>query len=474
VLRHMSKGYSLMLVGLIEMAAPFVRMIALSHTLSLLELGFVSALTATVGAFEQISDFAIYRYVFSAAREEYDDALAAAHGLAILRGFAVGALVALAAPALARLFDLEGHVYDFILLGPIIAIRGFDHLAPRVSERDYVYGPQLKAIAASYGASLAVLLIALHFIPTHVAFVISLYAQVIVQVAASHLVSGVKYRVAFMTPRFFAAFRFGYPLMFNGMGLAASYHGDRFLIGGLLGLPELAVYSVVTLATVVPSGLISRVTGPINLAQLYNASKSQDGSYVARLRLSARVMPLIAAFYALGVIALLNIVVPLVFGAKFFLSPTSTALLGLSIFLRQARGDPFVAMLMNEGRTKRLAIANLASTSALVFEAALLLIFHNFEAVMMGRLIGEAIATVVTLVITRDLFRPAFGDFLKAVAVGLVVLGVAIALGSAGVGLSPLPSIAMVFGGMTVFGFWALSFMPSMLDASFPAIRLKA
>jgi hypothetical protein len=93
---------------------------------------------------------------------------------------------------------------------------------------------------------------------------------------------------------------------------------------------------------------------------------------------------------------------------------------------------------------------------------------------MAGRLIGEAIATVVTLVITRDLFRPAFGDFLKAVAVGLVVLGVAIALGSAGVGLSPLPSIAMVFGGMTVFGFWALSFMPSMLDASFPAIRLKA
>ena len=101
MLQHLSKGYTLLLVSLIETGTPFIRMLLLTHALSLTELGFVSALTATISAFEQMTDFALYRYVFSAAREEYEHALAAAHGLAILRGLTVGGLVALAAPLIA-------------------------------------------------------------------------------------------------------------------------------------------------------------------------------------------------------------------------------------------------------------------------------------------------------------------------------------------------------------------------------------
>jgi len=474
VLRHMTKGSALLLVSLVETGAPFIRMLLLTHALSLTELGFVSALSATVSGFEQISDFALYRYVFSSAREEYQRALAAAHGLAVLRGLTLCGLLALAAPLFARVFNLEDHVFDFVLLGPVVLLRGFDHLAPRVFERDYRYGPQLKAIGASYALSLGVLAIAVRIIPTHVAFLISLYVQIIVQVALDHIVAGEKYRCAFFTPNFGRAFRFGYPLMANGTGLAASSQGDRFLIGGLLGLPELAVYSVATLATYVPSSLITRVSSTVTLAQLYNAAKHGEACYCARLRLFARLLPLVAAFFALGVFSLLNIVMPLVFGAKFVLSPTSTALLALSIFFRQARGDPFSSMLLNEARTKRLAIANLSSTSTVLFVLVLLLIFHSFEAVMAGRLLGELTATAVTLAVTRDLFKPARRDFMKAVACGLSVLGLAIALGPAGVGVALVPSVAMVAAGLAVFGLWALSFMPDLLNASFPTIQLRA
>jgi O-antigen/teichoic acid export membrane protein len=473
VLRHMTKGSALLLLGLIETGMPFIRMLLLSHALSLTELGFVSALAATIGAFEQISDFALYRYVFSAAREQYASALAAAHGLAILRGLTLGGLLALAAPLVARVFSLEGHVFDFVLLGPAVAFRGFDHLAPRVFERDYRYGPQLMAAGASYGLSLGVLAVAVRVIPTHVAFLISLYVQVIAQVTMDHIVAGEKYRFAIFTPDFYRAFRFGYPLVFNGAGLALSSQGDRFLVGALLGLPELAVYSIATLSTSVPSTLIGRVTSTMTLAQLYNASQRDDGRYAARLRLFARLLPLIAAFFSLGVVALLNIGMPLVFGAKFVLSPASTGLLALAGFFRLVRGEPFTSMLLNRGRTKRLAIANLASTSTLLFMLVLLLIFQRFEAVMAGRLLGELTATAVMLFLTRDLFRPARLDFIKAVAVGLLVLVGAIALGSAGVGVALIPSIAMVAAGLAVFVAWTLYSAPGLLDASFSAIRLK-
>ena len=41
---------------------------------------------------------------------------------------------------------------------------------------------------------------------------------------------------------------------------------------------------------------------------------------------------------------------------------------------------------------------------------------------------------------------------------------------------APMPhwGIAMVAAGLAVFALWALSFTPDLLDASFPAIRLKA
>lgn len=474
MLRRLIKGYSLGLVSLVEMAAPFLRMLALSRTMTLVELGMVSALAATISAFEQVTDFAIYRSVFSVPRDEYDDALAAAHGLAILRGLVVGVLAALAAPLVAAAFGIGVKFHAFALLGPVIAIRGLEHLSPRVAERDYNYGLQLKISLAGNAVGLAALGIGLFFTRSYVAFLISIYAQALVQVAASHLVAADKYRVAFFTPHFAKAFRFGYPLMFNGFGLAASSQGDRFLIGALLGLPSLAIYAVITLATTVPFALVSRVTGPVVLAQLYNAADGADGSYVPRLRLSARILPLVASFYALGVIALLNIAMPVVFGAKFTLTPAATAFLGLAIFARVARGDPFSSMLLHVGRTKRLAVANLSSASALAFELVLLLIFRNFEAAMAGRLCGEIVAMIVTLFVTRDLFRPARADYAKAVTVGAVVLAVAIGLGPAGVGVHIGPSIAAVLGGLAILVVWAASFTPAMLDASFPALRRKA
>ena len=151
--------------------------------------------------------------------------------------------------------------------------------------------------------------------------------------------------------------------------------------------------------------------------------------------------------------ALLNIVAPLVFGAKFVFGPAATALLGLTLFVRMARGEPFASMLLQEGRTKRLAAANLSSASALVFEFVLVLIFHNSKA-SWRQVLGELVALIVTLVVTRKQFRAARGDFAKAVALGAVVLAGAIGAEAVGVGTHLAPSVAAVLGGLTIFGVW--------------------
>jgi O-antigen/teichoic acid export membrane protein len=468
-----AKGYGLFLLSLIEGGAPLVRMLGLSRFLPLTELGFASALSATYSTFEQVTDFAIYRFVFSTPREDYEEALAAAHGLSLLRGLTVGLLVVAAAPLIAALLSLLSDWRDFAVLGGVFLIRGFEHLGPRVSERDYRYDIQVKSSLIANGLGLIALAIALAAAPSHRAIIAALFGQATGQVAASHLLAETPYRMKFRSPQFARAFRFGYPLMFNGLGLAVSGQGDRFVVGALLGLPALGVYAVAILATTVPLSMIGRVTATFVLAALYNASQYSDGSYRARVRLTARIIPLISASFALGILTLMNMVVPLVFGPKFTLSRTGVALLALATFVRLARGDPMTSMLLNEGRTRRLAIANLSSISALPLEIALILLLGTLEAALLGRLLGEIVALAVVIYLTRDQLGQARRDQALAMGLSLAVLGGAIILGAAApIGVRPEPSLAVLVGGLTIFGVWAARFAPPLLRAGYPGENL--
>lgn len=465
----LARGYSLVIVSVIENGVPFFRMLMLSRGLTLKELGFSSALAATYSAFEQITDFAVYRFVFSAPRERYDEAMASAHALSILRGAVVGGIAAAAAPLIARALSLAAYWPDFAALGLVVFIRSLEHLGPRVAEREYRYGTQLKVNLISNGMGLAALAATLLATRSHIALIASLLAQMISQVVASHVLADSPYRLKFRSPLFMEAFRFGYPLMFNGMGLAASAHGDRFIVGALLGLPTLGVYAVATLAAYLPIALLSRLIGTTLLAALYNGAHLGDEAYRARVRLAARVVPAVCAAYAIAVLTLMNILVPLVFGPQFRLSMAAVAILALSCFFRLVRGDPFTSMLMQEGRTRRLAAANLASTSALAFELILIFAFGALESVLAGRLLGELAALAVILIVTFDEFRPALREWIESTAFGLAVVCVAMALTfTTTVGARPLTSLIALLACAGLCGLNAARTAVPLFRVAFP------
>ena len=251
----------------------------------------------------------------------------------------------------------------------------------------------------------------------------SLFAQTIGLVVASHALADTPYRLRLRSRFFGGAFRFGYPLMVNGFGLAISGQGDRFIVGSMLGLPALGVYSVATLVTTVPVGMVARMGHTVLLAAFYNSARVSNSLYLARVRLAARVAPLFYGVVGLGILTLMNIVVPLVFGRNFVLSREAVALLALGTFFRFARGEPITAMLMNQGRTRRLAAANLSSVSTLFFEVVAILVRSSLEAVFVGRLLGELFALAVTLAVTREQFRAAFRDYAIGMGVAFGVLG---------------------------------------------------
>ena len=454
----LSRGSPLLLVSVVEVASPFIRMIVLSHVLDLRELGFASALAATYGMFEQVTDIAMYRFVFSSPRADYEEALAAAHALSVARGAGVCLLVVLSSPLIALVFGLPDQWTIFAALGAIVIIKSFEHLGPRVAERNYQYGAQLKCILAGAVLGFAPMLVVAIKFHSHVALYAQLLGLAAGYVAASHIFCATPYRLNFRTPHLANAFRFGYPLMVNGAGLAFTMQGDRMLVGALLGLPALAIYSVVLMATIVPVSFIIRITASITLAALHNASELRS-AYEARIKLAGRAFPLLFAFYGLSVIALANIVTAFVFGGKFRVSDDLIVLLAFGAFFRIARGDPFTSILLQTSRTKRLAATNLSSIAMLIFIGAIAYYYRTIELAMLGRLLGELAAFAVTLYLMRHIFRTASLDHAVSMGLGTALIGViAAATYVTPIGHSLIPSVAaLALGGATLLALTLLS-----------------
>jgi O-antigen/teichoic acid export membrane protein len=474
ILKLVGRVSPLLLVNIYETGVPFVRMMMLSHFLDLRELGFASLLTAVYTSFELITDINISRFVISAPRENYEEALAAAHALSALRGFAVALAVVALSPFIAAAFSLGSQWPSFAALGLIVAARGLEHLGPRIVEREYQYGPQLKVATVASGMGLAALLGSFFVFANHLVLVASLLGQYSGLALASRIFAATPYRWRFRTPLFAKAFYFSYPLMFNGIGLAVSGLADRFLVGAMLGLPALGVYSVLMLVTAAPVSVGAKILSSVTLPMLFNRT-DPPAAFRARLKLAARIIPLVAATLGVGILAMFNIVVPLVFGRNFLASQWMVVLLVFTAFFRIARGEPGTAILMIEGRTKRLALANLIVGGGLIFSAAFMAFAPTIEAATLGRCLGEVLGLAAMLYLTRSMMRAAIRDNLMAIGLSSVVLclgGAFVVLGS--VGNKIAPSLAFLCLAGAVLGFWVLRSRPLMAEAGFSVLSRGA
>lgn len=443
-------------------------MLVLTHFLDLRELGFAAALATTFGMFEQVTDILMNRFVFSAPHDDYEEALAAAQALSVIRGAIVGLLVVVTSPLVASIFGLRDHWMIFAALGAIVFIKSLENLGPRSAERDYQYAAQLKSNLVGAALGFGAMLIVATRTHSHLALYVQLLASISGWVVATHLFSSTSYRLKIRTPFFAQALRFGYPLMLNGVGLAVTNQGDRMLVGALLGLPALGIYSVILLAAIVPMAMLSRLTNSLTLAILHNAA-AFPAAYKARMKLVGRVFPLIFALYGLGVLTLANILVPIVFGASFLMSKTLLVLLAFSAFFRLARGDPFASLLLQTSRTKRLALSSWSTFPTLIFAGLLMHLFGTIESAMWGRLLGEIVALGVTVYLVRNVYRTAFIDHAMATSVGTAILAIVAALVVVSpIGTQPVPSLSALGLGAAALGGAAALSSRSLWRPGFP------
>lgn len=463
---YVARGLSLLSFTAAQLLYPLVRTLILARILSSFEFGFASALAASYATFELVTDIAIHRFVLATPRSEYQAALAGAHGLSILRGAVAGMVAAAVAPVLAHLMSLSADWTSFAWLGLAIFIRSFEHFEIRAAERDYQYSAQLLANLISSGVALAVMIATWFYVQNHLVYIGMLFAQNISYVLASHWFAKSDYRLDFRSPHFRKAAHFAYPLVASGAGLAIVSQGDRLLVGSVLDVPTLGVYSVIMLTVTVPIGAIGQIFSSLALAGLHNAAADQE-RFQYRLLVYMRSMLILGSCFAFGLLAFMNVVVPFVFGPRFEVANGIVALLAAVSFLNIARSEPTTSVLLVSHRTRTLALLSWSSVIGLLAATVLALWYRNLYMIILGRLIGEIIGFAITMMILRRyIWKLGRGPFVASLWAGSWI-SAAIVLEA----LHPLPEFSSLHLGalaclaMLTVGGLTVNLRPMVLQA---------
>jgi O-antigen/teichoic acid export membrane protein len=376
---------------LIIFSSRFGRTVILSRWLSPSAYGVVVALTAIYAILDMI-DIGLDRFVMINTGRKRAAAVAVAQRIAFVRGLIAMVVIAVFAPVLATIFGVDSHADIMRWLAPLPVIRSLANLRVKQVQQEYRNGPEALASIASQAGALLVLFPALALFNDERAMLVSLYVDGAVYVGVTWLILP-REKVSFIDPALRReALAYGLPLIVNGAGLLVISQGDKLVVGNLFGLETLALYSLVVNLALMPLSPLGAILQNLSIAFLtgrrQNVAASTFGSFLV-----TGTFLIVSSGYAAGVALLLALLVPLIYGSQYAASSEIVVLVALLSFSRFCRQGP-TAILLVDGRTRQLAVANLVAGIGLVVGYNLGMIYDALPAVLTGIVVGDAAATL--------------------------------------------------------------------------------
>lgn len=388
---RLASGTSLLAANLSEMVLPFARSAALARLLSTHEMGLAISLAVVASTAEVVTDIGMHYTAVRATSELPPERVyATLHAVQLLRAGLIALGIVAVSPLVVIAFDSRDALWAYMLLGVAAFLRGFTNLGTKEMMRRYAYWPEAATII---GAQLAWTIgsIVFAFVTRdYSAMIFGILGSALTAVVISHLLSDRPWRLAWEPAVAREAFRYGRPLIPNGMANAMNVMGDRFIVGGYLGVSTLALYNVAMTMAVLPRGALLKVLNSFFLPVFVN-----NGAEKARRRrlydLWALCLATIGLAAGIGLISIGRPLVGLVFGSLYQPSPLLMSLIATDICIKFLAGLPVPASLAF-GQTRFILWGSVATCLAVVFAGILLPWLPSLEGFVFALTLGEFLA----------------------------------------------------------------------------------
>jgi O-antigen/teichoic acid export membrane protein len=410
-----------------DVASRFARTAILARFLTPHELGTAVALTVVIGTAGLVTDMAFDKFVMTKPGDVR--VLGAAQFLSVLRGALVAGLVFVSAPLIAAGFGVPEFASSFAVVAAVPLISGLAHLGTKQVEGRFDYAPEMTAQISAAIAGIIVIVPTIYVWPDHRAMIAGLITQSLVYCIASHVVARMPYRLLSDKTTLKSVLSYGLPLTLNGIGLAVISQFDRILVGHWLNVSTLALYAIILSFSGMPISLMDRVFGKLALSYLVTLHSAQDSVADNAEKYAGLVFifSVLATAYALFVALALDILVPVIFGHNFSVTPAIHALITARVFvLLQINGAPS-RLLLATGRTGLLALISACSGFGLLLALILIQWSPSIEAVLLGTVVVDLIRLpVIFIAANKDVGsenRKIMSDVTIACVVATVIIG---------------------------------------------------
>lgn len=376
------------------------RNIIVARLLSPTDFGIAAIFLMTVNLMDIISNMSLDRLLVQAEDGDMEAFQQTAQGINVVRGGISALLLALLAYPMAYLFNIPEAGMAFACLGLVPLVIGFSHLDPKRVERHMRFWPNSSVEVTSQ----VLLLVAAWPLATYFhdyrAMLWLLVLRSIVMLVGSHLVAERPYTLGWQQNYLQRFFKFGWPLLLNGMLLFLVLQGDRFLLGSaqkLFGsnyvMADVGLYSAAFLAVNSPALLFFRA-GNVFLPYL-SRSQSNIPEFVSKFNKIIYIYISMSMSFVLGYYFFGESLFVLFFGNK-YAEASRLIIVFATIFSLQIFRSSSVLASLSLGDSKTSMYTTLIR-SFYIF-VSIVIVYNNYSYIYIpfSSLIFESIAVIFT------------------------------------------------------------------------------
>ena len=398
--RVAGQGAMLLTGGIAAQLVAFARNALLAYGLAKGEFGIAVAILLALQLIESMMELPAERFIVQADDGADARILANSHAILIVRGLATGLLLYVASAWIADFFLIPAAAPAFAAMAIVPVIKGLQHLDQRRRQRSLDNRASLAVELIPQMVALALTWPLLQISGSYEVVVWLGIAQALTQVAVSHLVAGTYYRLRFDPAIATRIARFGWPVLASAWPHAATYHGERVIIGRWLGMEALAGYSVAFLLTSA-AGLIAARIGQALVLPLLAAAKDDAALFARRFTGMLEMHVIAAAVFATVTIAGGNAVMRIFFGKQYWAYGVVLGWLAVLWAIRIVQSVPSLA-LMAQGHTAAFFWATLLRATAVGPVLVAATQGAGIETIVGIAIVGECASLLVYLAALRD------------------------------------------------------------------------
>lgn len=381
-----------------------VRNLLIARLLSVEDYGIAATFALTMAMVEMASYIGLQKQIVQAKNGDDPHFQSALQGFQALRGLIASAILFSIAKPISNYFGIPEVVWAYRILALIPVLNALQNLDIHRMNRKLRFTPMIITKTLPAAISLAAVWPLTVFVGGWQVMLWAILIQATATTLMSHFVAERRYRIAFDLTIMRQSLSFGWPLLINSGLMFLVFQGDKLIVGRVLGMEALAIFSIGVTLTLTPTLVFGSSAQNLFLPRL-SALAHQEKEQISRNRhaaVSFMAHLLFGNILVLGTALLGTLIVMITLGTKYL--PVTEILVPMAIMqgLRIFKGGPSTIALAF-GQTTNPMIANLFRVALLPLGYAVAVWSGEMISIIFVAIIGELVGFMIAVGLMRKL-----------------------------------------------------------------------